>query len=101
MLKRMWGWVMISGDFLETFGIITALICAVAIRKCWRLQFVPLHWLFLVAMMIGSAGVAVFYFEIDRGVLGFDKLVQVSRVLWFFVLLNNALMAISVLVYRE
>ena len=92
---------MISASFLETFGVITAVICALSVRKCWRLQYVPLNWLFLVSMMIGAAGVAVFYFEIDRGVLGFDKLVQVSRVLWFFVLLNNALMAISVLVYRE
>ena len=92
---------MISADFLKVFGVLTAVICALSVRKCWRLQYVPLHWLFLVAMMIGSAGVAVFYIEIDRGVLTFERLVQVSRMLWFFVLLNTALMAISVMVYRE
>ena len=92
---------MISSDLLQIFGFITALICALAIRKCWRLQYVPLHWLFLVAMMIGSAGVTVFYFEIDRGVLSLDQLMPVRRALWFFVLLNTALMASSVLVYRE
>jgi hypothetical protein len=97
----MWTWAMISADFIKIFGLLTALICALAIRKCWRLQYVPLHWLFIVAMMIGSVGIAVFYFEIDRGVLSFERLIIVSRVLWFFVLLNTALMAGSVLVYRE
>jgi hypothetical protein len=52
-------------------------------------------------MMFVAAGIAVFYFEIDRGVLSFERLILVSRALWFFVLLNTALIASSVLVYRE
>ena len=92
---------MISADLIKVLGLLTVLICALSVRKCWRLQYVPLHWLFLIAMMIGAAGIAVFYFEIDRGVLGLDRLIPVSRALWFFVLLNTALMAGSVLVYRE
>ena len=92
---------MISVDLLQILSVLTVLICALSIRKCWRLQYVPLHWLFLVAMMIGAAGIAAFYFEIDRGVLDIEQLTRVSRLLWFFVLLNTALMAGSVLVYRE
>jgi hypothetical protein len=92
---------MISTDLLKVLGLLTALICALAIRKCWRLQYVPLNWFFLVSMMFVAAGIAVFYFEIDRGVLSFERLILVSRALWFFVLLNTALIASSVLVYRE
>jgi len=92
---------MISADLLKILGLLTSLVCLLSIRKCWRLQYVPLHWLFLVSMMIGSVGVVVFYFEIDRGVLRIEQLIPVSRALWFFVLLNTALMAGSVLVYRE
>lgn len=92
---------MISADLIKILGVLTVLICALSVRKCWRLQYVPLHWLFLVAMMIGSVGVVVFYFEIDRGVLRIEQLIPVSRALWFFVLLNTALMSGSVLVYRE
>ena len=92
---------MISTDLIKILGALTVLICALSVKKCWRLQYVPLHWLFPVAIMIGAAGVTAFYFEIDRGVLSMERLTSISRLLWFFVLLNTALMAGSVLVYRE
>jgi len=92
---------MISIELIQVFGIVTGIFCAFAVYKCRKLTYIPLHWLFFVAMMLGAFGISALYFEIGREAWTMAQLIPITRLLWFFVLLSTSLMAISVLIYRE
>jgi len=92
---------LISSDFLEWFSIMTALFGVLAIVKWWRSDFVPLHWIFFVAMTMGVIGISLFYHEIQRGDFGLSELIVFSRWLWFFVVSSTLLIFVSVLMYRK
>jgi len=91
---------LISSDFLEWFGILTALFGVLAIVKWWRSEFIPVHWIAFVAMIIGSLGISMFMYEVGRGDFSTSQLIMLSRWLWFFVLAITFLMFTGVLVYK-
>jgi len=92
---------MISIELLQIFGIVTGIFCMFATYKCWRLTYIPLHWVFFAALMLISFGVSVFYFEVGHELLTMDQLRFASRWLYFADLVVITIMAISVLIYRE
>jgi hypothetical protein len=92
---------MISSQFLIITGIITALLWIPAGIRLYK-EAVPIQWLFAAAFILGSLGIAYFYYEISYGLFSeFIDLIVVSRYLWALILLTTALLAISVMVYRR
>jgi len=93
-----------SGPIALVIGAtITAILCfAVAWR--WRGRMVPVGWRAFVAMALGCISIAAFYVNIaNLHWLGerSSKLIPYSRVLWWFIIISTALMALSVLVINE
>ena len=91
---------MINPQFLIAFALLTALLWIPAGLRLYK-QAIPLHWLFAVAFILGSLGIAAFYLEIEYGLLfGLDRVVF-SRWLWSIVLGVTSFLAVSILVYRR
>ena len=61
---------------------------------------VPIHWMFGAAFIMMLLGISAFYYEITYSLFGI-VMQPVSRVIWTFVILTMAILAISVLVYRR
>ena len=92
---------MISSDLIQLVGIVTAVLCVAAVVKWWKSEYTPQHWLFFASRALGALGIVGFYYAIDHSVLDYAQLIIVSRWLWLLVLVNMALLAISVLAYRK
>jgi hypothetical protein len=92
---------MISSEIIQVVSVITSILCLLAILKWWKCEYIPLHWIFFLAMMLGSLGFFAFHWQVVHGELTTSQLVYLSRLLFMFVLGCTSLMAISVLIYRK
>ena len=83
---------------LVILAIITAVLCFVVAWR-WRGRMVWIDWTTFLAMGLGSAAIGIFYLAIitagnDSNLISF---VPFSRIIFVFILLMTALMAVFVL----
>ena len=90
---------MISSQFLIFSSAGAALLWAWAMVRLYR-EDVPIHWMFGAAFIMMLLGISAFYYEITYSLFGL-VMQPVSRVIWTFVILTMAILAVSVLVYRR
>jgi hypothetical protein len=90
---------MIQIHILIVGSIITAILCLVAAWQ-WRGRMVPIGWRVFLMMGLGSLAIGAFYVA---NLAGEDMvtLIPFSRILWGFILLNTALIAVSALIVRD
>ena len=92
---------MASAAGLTILGLVTTILCSVAVIRLVKGLITPAPWLMYVAMGLGAFAISAFYFAITFGLATTEVLIVMSRFLWAFVLMNTSLFALGVLLAKN
>lgn len=93
----------ITSNMIIVSAVATMILCVVTIVLYYH-EFVPVHWLFFVAMAIGAAVMGWFHFNVIA-MLENQKdamsMVGLSRLVYMFILLSTSMINISAILYNR